>query len=65
MLPASYGCPLETSPVLPEMGSWVVVSSVPQMALVTALLMLFRDSMVVVCCQVGWVKWIWVGQGRS
>lgn len=44
MLPASYGSPLETSPVLPEMGSWWDFSS-PQMALAAALFKLAMDSM--------------------
>lgn len=42
MLPASYGSPLDTSPVLPEMGS---SDCGPQITLVAAWVMLFMVSM--------------------
>lgn len=45
MLPASYGSPLDTSPVLPEMGS----VGDPQMAREAAVVMLLMVSMVAMC----------------
>ena len=45
MLPASYGSPLDTSPVLPETGSG---DCCPQMAREAALVMLLMVSMVAI-----------------